>query len=143
LRVRLRFAADNWRIDQVLLATGFRRPATRALPLARVTSTGSALEPAAQASLLQPDGRYLETSPTQSFSAVWDVGSGTPDRERTFLLASQGYYVEWVRRGWIASARDTTTFRPNDVSLLRALERWRQVQDTLERRFFATRVPVR
>ena len=30
-----------------------------------------------------------------------------------------------------------------DPALLRAIQRWRQVQDTLERSFFATRVPVR
>ncbi len=143
MRVRLRFPADNWRIDQVLLATGFRRPTVRVLPLARAAGAGGAPEPAALASLVQPDGRYLETRPTQSFSAVWDVGKATAGSERTFLLASQGYYIEWVRRGWIAAARDTTTFRPDDVSLLRAMERWREVQDTLERRFFATRVPVR
>jgi hypothetical protein len=143
LRVRLRFPADNWRIDQALLATRLRRPAVRVLPLARVTGIGGAVEPDVHASLLRSDGRYLETLPAQSFSAIWDVGSGTANNERTFLLASQGYYIEWVRRGWITAARDTTTFRPSDVSLLRAMERWRQVQDTLERRFFATRVPVR
>ena len=64
-------------------------------------------------------------------------------RERSFLLASQGYYVEWVRRGWIASGRDTTGFRPGDTALRTAIRRWRQAKDSLEQRFFATRVPVR
>jgi hypothetical protein len=71
------------------------------------------------------------------------VGNAAAGSERTFFLASQGYYIEWVRRGWIASPRDTTPFQPGDPALLRAIQRWRQVQDTLERRFFATRVPVR
>jgi hypothetical protein len=143
LRVRLRFPADNWRIDRVLLATRFGRPAVRSLAVDRVIGTEGGPEPEAYARLLAADARYLETSPSQAFSVVWDVGTGVPGRERTFLLASQGYYIEWVRRGWIAAARDTTTFHPGNVALLRAIERWRRVQDTLERRFFATRVPVR
>jgi hypothetical protein len=143
LRVRLRFPADNWRIDRATLASSVRRPSVRTLRLGRATATGGAAEPEAYASLLAPDGRYLETGPGQAFFASWDVGPDSPGVERTFLLASQGYYVEWVRRAWITAARDTTPFRPGDASLLRALERWRQVQDTLERRFFATRVPVR
>jgi hypothetical protein len=77
------------------------------------------------------------------FFAEWNVGPEPSEGERTFLLASQGYYVEWVRRAWIAAARDTATFRPGDAALLRTIQRWRESKDTLERRFFATRVPVR
>ena len=36
--------------------------------------------------------------------------------ERTFFLAAQGYYTEWIQRGWITSARDTTVFRPGDAA---------------------------
>lgn len=142
LRVRLRFPADNWRIDRATLATRFRRPALRVLPLAGVT-VGATLQADAHASLILPDGRYLRTLPTQAFLAVWSVGPDAPDSVRTFLLASQGYYSEWIRPGWVVAARDTTSFRPGDGSLLQALRRWREVQDTLERRFFATRLPVR
>jgi hypothetical protein len=143
VRVRLRFPADNWRIDRVGLASSVRRPAVRTLSLNRVTAVDGAAETEALDALITPDGRYLETRPSQTFFATWNVGAAPVGAERTFLLASQGYYIEWVRRGWITAARDTTLFRPGDVSLLRALERWRTVQDTLERRFFATRVPVR
>ena len=143
LRVRLRFPADNWRIDRVALASSIRRPDVRVLQLAHVASRSGSEEPDAYASLRSPDSRYLETHPGQAFIAGWDVGPAAAGTERTFFLAAQGYYIEWIRRGWITSARDTTTFQPGDVALLRALQRWRQVQDTLERRFYATRVPVR
>lgn len=143
VRVRLRFAADNWRIDRVALASSARRPAIRTLIMDQVTATNGSAETEAFDALAAPDGRYLETGPSQAFLATWNVGPGSAATARTFLLASQGYYVEWVRQGWIRAARDTTLFRPGDVSLLRALERWRTVQDTLEQRFFATRVPVR
>jgi hypothetical protein len=143
MRIRLRFPADNWRIDRAGLAPHIRRPEIRSVPLAGVSGLGGAPETRALASLVASDARYLETSAGQAFLARWDVGGGTAGVERTFLLASQGYYIEWVRRGWIAASRDTTTFRPNDSTLLRAIVRWREVQDTLEPRFFATRVPVR
>jgi hypothetical protein len=143
MRVRLRFPADNWRIDRVALASSIRRPEMRVLQLAHVAARGGSAEPDAYASLRSPDDRYLETRPGQAFIAGWDVGPAAEGTERTFFLASQGYYIEWIRRGWITSARDTTTFQPGDAALLSALERWRQVQDTLERRFYATRVPVR
>jgi hypothetical protein len=143
VRVRLSFVADNWRIDRAALAGGMRRLPVRVLPLARVLGRDDAAEPEALEALAAPDGRYLQTSAGQYFQAVWEVGPAPTDEARTFLLASQGYYIEWVRRGWIAAARDTTTFVPGDTALLKTLSRWRTAQDTLEARFFATRVPVR
>ena len=143
VRVRLRFPVDDWRIDRLALASGVRRPEVRVLELAQVTDRSGGAEPDARASLRAADSRYLETSPGQAFIAAWAVGPSRQGAERTFFLAAQGYYTEWIQRGWITSARDTTVFRPGDAALLRALQRWRQVQDTLERRFYATRVPVR
>ena len=143
LKVRLRFPADNWRIDRVSLAQRVSRPLLRLLPIAELNSLEGNAEPDALAAVLGNDDRYLQTQAGQAFIARWDVGPTEAGRERSFLLASQGYYIEWVRRGWIASNRDTTTFRPNDGALQHAILRWRQAQDSLEQRFFATRVPVR
>jgi hypothetical protein len=143
VRVRLRFPADDWRIDRIALASSMRRPDVRVLQLARVTDRSGAAEPDAYTSLRAADSRYLETTPGQAFIAAWDVGPSAEGTERTFFLAAQGYYTEWIQRAWITGARDTTVFHPGDRALLRALERWRQVQDTLARRFYATRVPVR
>jgi hypothetical protein len=143
LRFRLRFPADNWRIDRVALAHHMARPAIRAVPLAQLTSLDGNAESDAMAGVLANDERYLQTQAGQAFIARWEVGAAPAGRERSFLLASQGYYIEWVRRGWIASNRDTTTFRPDDTALRDAILRWRQAQDSLELRFFATRVPVR
>ena len=143
LRVRLRFPADNWRIDRIALADGFSRPALRVLPLAELNSLEGTPEPEALAAATGNDDRYLQTQAGQAFIARWNVGAAPGNLERSFLLASQGYYIEWVRRGWIASSRDTVTFQPNDGALQHAILRWRQAQDSLEQRFFATRVPVR
>lgn len=140
LRVRLDFVADNWRIDHVAVTARYRRPEVRTVPLGRILSADGADQPAALEHLSAPDDRYLETRPGQHFTLEFDAGESP--RARTFLLAAQGYYIEWIRRSWIESAR-TAAFRPSDDALLAAVERWRAGQPMLERRFDETRIPVR
>ena len=145
LRVRLSFVADNWRIDRVAAAFTWRRPVARPYPLARIVDALGATDTAALSSLTAADQRYLETVAGQRFTAEWHPGpeDASSDSLRSFFLASQGYYVEWIRRGWLAAPRSARTFVPNDHALADALARYRVVKDTLERQFAATRVPVR
>jgi hypothetical protein len=145
LRVRLSFVADNWRIDRVAAAFTWRRPVARVHPLARVIDALGAIDTAALGSLTAADQHYLETVAGQRFTAEWHPGpaGGASDSLRTFFLASQGYYVEWIRRGWLAAPRHAQPFQPNDHTLADALARYRVEKDTLERQFAATRVPVR
>jgi hypothetical protein len=60
---------------------------------------------------------------------------------RTFLVAVDGYYAEWVRPDWIRSARDSLPFSPATTTqdVLRA---WVASRESLEQRFFRDRVPV-
>jgi hypothetical protein len=109
LRVRLSFVADNWRIDRVALAAGIRRP-DRPIAAARLLDAAGTDDTTALASVRDADQRYLQTSPGQRFSAVFEAGTVAPGEARTFLLESQGYYIEWIRPGWIATGRDTTAF---------------------------------
>jgi hypothetical protein len=143
LRVRLSFVADNWRIDRVALAAGIRRPDPRPIAAARLLDAAGTDDTTALASVRDADQRYLQTSPGQRFSAVFEAGTVAPGEARTFLLESQGYYIEWIRPGWIATGRDTTAFQPSDAALLMALRRWRVTQDSFERRFASTRIPTR
>ena len=144
VRLRLAFVADNWRIDRVALAGAVRRALARAWELARVIGADGTDDTNALASLRIADRRYLQTSPGQRFTAVFQPGSAPAgDSARTFFLVSQGYYIEWIRRAWIATGTDPTPFVSSDAQLLAALKRWRVDQEDLERRFAATRVPVR
>jgi hypothetical protein len=144
VRVRLSFPADNWRIDRVAVATRFRRPPPVVHVLSEVVDAAGRPDTTARASLAAADGRYLETTAGQRFTAAFEVDSAPPvGVTRTFLLASQGYYTEWVRRGWLVAPRASRTFVPSDTALAEAIARWRVTQDTLEARFMATRVPVR
>ena len=144
VRLRLAFVADNWRIDRVALAGAVRRAPAREWDLARVIGADGTDDTNALASLRIADRRYLQTSPGQRFGAVFQPGAAPAgDSARTFFLVSQGYYIEWIRRAWLAAGVDSTPFVPSDAELVAALKRWRTDQPDLERRFAATRVPVR
>ena len=110
------------------------------IPLAEVRE-GETSDPTALASMHDADGRYLQTSPGQRFTAVFQPQSSA--EPRTFFLAAQGYYTEWVRARWLRSPRADHGFVPSDSALAQALDRWRMSQDSLEALFVATRIPTR
>jgi len=142
VRVRISFPMDNWRIDRVAVAGRFRRANATVIPLAEVLE-GDAANATALASMRDADVRYLRTSPGQRFTAVFRPSNSNRAVARTYFLAAQGYYVEWVRPGWLRSPRADHVFAPSDTALAEALGRWRMSQDSLERLFAATRIPVR
>lgn len=144
LRIRLRFVADDWRIDRVQLALGMRRPAARTIHPTEVLGADGLPDTAARASIDVPDRRYLVTSPGQRFEIRFAAGaSDLGDSARTFLLVSQGYYVEWLRASWMKGPHTPRTFEPSDDALVDALHRWRGERADYERRFAASRIPVR
>jgi hypothetical protein len=55
------------------------------------------------------------------------------------MLASQGYYTEWVRGSWIKNATGVP-FEPTSASLLKAIKSWRSRQDELEKQFYSSRI---
>ncbi len=141
IRIRLEFVIDEWRIDRVRIAERVRRPEVREVPVAEIAlRSGTRLEDAARR-VAAPDEDYLETLPSNVFHARFDVGRS--DRPRTFLIASQGYYTEWIRPAWIHDAHSPRTFEPSDASLVSALRRWEAVKPDFERRFYESRIPVR
>jgi hypothetical protein len=148
LRLRLSFLADQWRIDRLAVAGRVRRATPRAIPVASIAARDGALQPDAADAVQHADEHYLRTSPRQRFTVAFDAGvradsaAAPATASRTFLLASQGYYTEWVRGAWLAGARDTTTFTPSAGTLVRAMHDWRAQRDSMERQFFRSRIPV-
>lgn len=140
VRLRLSFLADHWRIDRIRVAEITRTPALRTVDVADITESDGRSEADALESLRRPDDRYLQTTPGQRFYARFNVGARS--QLRTFLLASQGYYTEWIRGAWITHAKAAEPFVPTDQALLVALRRWSHQRATFEPRFLAARVPV-
>lgn len=143
LRLRLRFTVDNWRIDYAALASSWQRVDPRTVRVARVVDGAGVDEPAALAAMAAPDEHYLETRPGQHFLAHFEVGPEPPDGSRTFLLASQGYYIEWIRQPWLTVPPAAERFTPGPKAIYRAITRWREVQDSTERAFYGSRIPMR
>lgn len=143
LRVRLSFVTDGWRIDRAALAAEARRPEARAIAASRITNAEERDEPEALRHVRDPDEAYLETTPGQRFTLHFETGAPDPERPATYLLASQGYYTEWIRTGWIRSASEPARFRPTDEMLLEAVRKWHDQRDGFEEQFYATRIPVR
>ena len=53
-------------------------------------------------------------------------------------------YTEWVRGNWIRAATDSAVpFKPNAATLVSAVRRWDATRDSVERRFYGSRIPVR
>lgn len=143
LRVRLSFPADDWRIDQVRLAARVRRVPARLLEPVAVVGVDGNDDGSSLASIRSVDERYLVTSPGQRFWVRFHPGASVDDSSRTFLLVSEGYYIEWLRGSWLRGEPHAATFQPSDEALIVAMRRWRAEAPDLERRFAATRVPVR
>ncbi len=139
--VRLAFVADDWRIDALETSSEIRRPTARRIAPARVTMSEASKNSPALAALLDPDESYLITSPGNSFRVEFDAGS-SPGVSRTFMLASQGYYTEWVRGSWIKAASGKP-FKPTRAALLQAIKSWRSKQDEMERDFYSSRIATR
>ena len=140
LRIRLRFVADAWRIDRAVLAQRVSVESVRRIPLAGITSTANPLDPLAL--LSAPDTSYLITYPGTQFRARFIVGSTLPTQGRTFFIAAQGYYTEWIRRDWLRTDPPDEPFKPSEVSLHAAMRRWQEVGPAFEARFESTRIPI-
>ncbi|MHB1298529.1 MAG: hypothetical protein ACYC0B_08385 [Gemmatimonadaceae bacterium] len=150
-RIRLRFVADNWRIDEVRVAGTITRPDYAPLPVDSIIVQGTAdgdgplNDAPAVAAVAQADEDYLETRPGQRMSVVFR-GDARANRitggQTTYLLAWQGWYREWIRGAWLASPMRTEPFVPGDAAVLTALRRWTDQKEAFERQFYASRIPV-
>lgn len=141
--LRLSYVADQWRIDRAALAASVRTPALRTVPVADVRDAAGATDAALVERLAAPDRRYAMTVPGTRFFARFDVGRPAAGEVITTMVAAQGYYTEWIRGDWVRTARAPAPFVPGDAALDLALDRWRATRDDMERRFEATKIPVR
>ncbi len=154
-RIRLRFVADNWRIDEVRIAGAIARPEYTTLPVDSVivptpaTGAGPIVDAAAVPALADVDERYLETRPGQRMTLVFHPDAPvaavapTGDTTSTYLIAWQGWYREWIRAGWLARPTRTEPFVPGDAAVLTALRSWTAQKEAFEQAFYSTSIPVR
>jgi len=139
VRVRLSFVADNWRIDQVALAVDTERGKVRTIPVT-TAKTPEKGRPDIPEYLADADETYLITRPGESVQIGFDVGASK--QSRTFFLASEGYYMEWMRSDWLTEEH-RRKFEPTVDALMQSLELYAQKRDTYREQFEAIKVSVR
>jgi hypothetical protein len=145
VRLRLDFVIDGWRIDQIAIAREFRQIEPRRIaPHSFTTSDGSVTE-TPRTPLAAVDTSYLVTRPGDRYYVHFatDRTDRADTTSYTYLVATHGYYTEWVRGQWIAENAAPERFVPGDGALLAALLKWRERKVEMERSFFETRIPVR
>jgi len=143
IRVRIWFVSDSWFIDRVAVAQGVREPELRRIPVTRVTRADGLADGQAVADLADPDDTYLITFPGERLYLEFHLPDPSTKPHSTLLLATQGYYVEWLRGPWLRNEGLHEPFRPADSAILEAMERWQEVMEDFERDFHASRIPVR
>ena len=138
--VRLWFPMDGWRIDQVQVATRARRPRWRAIAADTLRDPHGIERDTLRTRIAGADDEYLVTQPGDAFTVTFPTDA--TERSDEFLLAMQGYYIEWIRPAW-AARPDKGPFTPDNDQLRRALDQWRRERGTFERQFFESRLAVR
>ena len=139
IRLRLSFVTDEFRIDRIAATWNVRAVEERKISAARVTESGGMRRDDVRDFIRAADDRHLVTSPGDRFFVDFDVGRDASSR--TFLVAVDGYYTEWVRPAWISSATDSLPFSTSTTTQ-DVLRSWVASRESLERRFFRDRVPV-
>ena len=141
LKVRLSFVADNWRLDQVAAAVDAGPAKARSIPIAEAHSADGRRDDI-PAFLQKADEEYLIAKPQDRVNLHFDVGEVAEDRSRTFFLASEGYYMEWMRADWLTE-QHRTSFEPGTDALIRAIALYAEKRDVFREQFEATKLAVR
>lgn len=143
LRVRLSFMADDWRIDRVSLGIPAEIEPSREISLHRVIASTGQEDAAALSHLSGADEDYLITYPGTSAILEFLPSSPTPGRTTTYLLATKGYYIEWMRPEWIRRAQEGNPFRAGPGAVERLMATWIEKKASIEEAFFGSKIPVR
>lgn len=146
LRLRLSFVADNWRIDHLALATKVSHAKANNIPVAQVISANGNELSQARKNLHAADAAYVITRPGEYIRLRFDVAAAPHDLMRTYFLAAEGYYIEWMRKDWLESTSASAVVL-NDTSLqaalLTLLHLWEPRREAFREQFESTRISVR
>jgi hypothetical protein len=142
IKLRLSFIADNWHIDQIALAETGAHRSVRKIAVSEVHGANGEVLGAVLENLNHADDDYAIARPADYMRLHFDVGAPPEDAQRTWLLAAEGYYIEWMRREWLEN-REIHAFEPGDEAIMTALNLWKPRRDTMREQFEATRIRVR
>ncbi len=137
-RVRLRLARGAWRLDNVALVRLGRRVQPFDLAPAAVHRDG--IPDADALARLTDRTRTLTTSPGDTYVLTYVLPA---DFERQELfLASRGYYLEWMRKEWVAQedpVRAVAFFADPHAALRAMAPEFKRGEASLETQFWGSR----
>ena len=138
LRVRLRMAKGNWRVNYVALAR-LGSPVTPTVLEPDMVTRAARPDTTALSRLRDPN-RYLITYPGDEYQLVFMLPEAAAELE--LFLESQGYYYEWMRSEWLDEEDPAMVslilFRP-EAALRLLAPRFKRVEPQMERLFWASR----
>jgi hypothetical protein len=99
LKIRLRLTKGLWRIDYLALGKLEQCQEPIVIKPSRVTDSNGIIDENAK-SFLTDTLKPLVTLPGDVYNIFYDLPSLSSDYE--LFLSSKGYYIEWMREGWLA-----------------------------------------
>ncbi|MBN1449028.1 MAG: hypothetical protein JXA28_13945 [Bacteroidetes bacterium] len=145
--IRLEFFPDNVAIDWIGWSVESLREDEMHITTVRPTEARDYRDVDISALLSRirhHDEDFLVHEPGDNIRLTYDI----PDSRKgctSLLLASSGYYYEWLRGGWIrehGAGRALNIFNRGEI-LAQLHHRWLETQDGLEKAFFNNRVPLK
>lgn len=141
--VRLSFLPDNIKLDWVAFDFDGTEETTHTAECLDVRDHTGAHSTDALESMRSDDERYCVTYPGEWLDLTFSVPHAAV-MNRTYFVVSKGYYVEWVRPGWVKENRNLPGFDlNNDAQNRETLSKlWMAKKDTFEEQFFSHKIPV-
>jgi hypothetical protein len=141
VRIRLTFLADSWRIQSARLAQSVVEPDINILPATGLFDSENNELPQLQ-DIKSADKDYLVTFPGQRFLVDFPITQPPIGLENSYLLAGQGYYIEWIRQDWVKDASYPDGLPYDSDLIISAQDRWKDVKTDFTATFFESKIPV-
>jgi hypothetical protein len=146
IRLRLSFIPDNWHIDWVGASfEGSKKPQVQVHSIGSMIGNQALNFPNVIDQLGTDDENYFINYPGGSYELTFNVGQGNMELDRSWMLSSKGYYVEWLRKEWLEPGNNQKLEEEInlDDNLVKTLyHRWEDRKENFEANFFETMVPT-
>lgn len=142
LYLRLKFLTDSWRINEIKLAAFADTAEVRYIPISKMYNANGSLTPEKAELLNKGDDRYVVTYPGDRFTISFKAGTEQEGKRASYLLAGQGYYIEWIRDHWLDKINSGTPIKYSSDLIRLAQQKWQGKKTEFEKQFFQQKVPV-
>jgi len=139
-RIRLSFLPDNAAIDWIGVNFDDCRDARiRTVPCAGICDREGRPQDSLEDRVRENDDAFLITYPGDCFRFDFITDETPIGLSRSCFLKSRGFYIEWIRRDWLANPPQAGPFAMNDEAILRMAGLWLEKKAQYERDFFRSR----